>query len=153
MHLVIRAAFIYLFVFLILRISGKRQFSEITTFDFVLVLILSEAVSQGLYGGDDFSLTSSVLLVSTFVALDVIFSFVKQKFPKVDKAMEGVPVLLLDDGQVIEKHLKAERIDEGDILEAARSNFGIQSLDQIKYAILERNGSISVVPRAGSTVS
>ena len=146
MELVLRAAFIYAFVFLVLRVSGKRQFSELSTFDFVVLLILSEGVSQGLYGADDFSLTSAVLLVSTFVAVDILLSHVKQWLPTVDRVMEGGPVLLVNEGKLVESALKAERVAEEDILESARASFGLESLDHVRYAILEKNGSISIIP-------
>ena len=148
MHLVIRAAVIYLFVLIIMRVSGKRQFSELTPFDFVLLLILSEGVSQGLYGGDDFSLTASVLLVTTFVAMDIIMSHVKAWFPTFNRVVEGVPVVLVDEGHLVERNLKLERVNEDDILESARESFGIEDMGQIKYAILEKGGRISIIPRA-----
>jgi uncharacterized membrane protein YcaP (DUF421 family) len=147
MHLIIRAALIYAFVFVLMRISGKRQFSELSPFDFVMLLILSEGVSQGLYGGDDFSLTSSLLLVTTFVALDILVSHIKSWFPRLDHVLEGVPAVLVDEGQIIEKTLKAERVQEEDILESARVAFGIEDMGQIKYAILEKGGRISIIPR------
>ena len=80
MELVVRAAVIYAFVLVILRISGKRQFSEITTFDLVLLLIISEAASQGLYGSADYSLTASLLLVTTLAAMDIGLSLIKHRF-------------------------------------------------------------------------
>lgn len=150
MELVIRAAAIYGFILLILRLSGKRQFSEITTFDFVLLLIISEAVSQGLYGSDDYSLTAAFILVTTFVAMDIALSLLKHRFPSLDDAIESKPTMLIQDGRVIEKNLSAERIDESDILSAARTNFGLESLQEVRHAILERDGTISIVPLPAS---
>jgi uncharacterized membrane protein YcaP (DUF421 family) len=112
----------------------------------VLLVIVSEAISQGLNGGDDFSLTSSVLLVGTFVALDILLSHLKSWFRPLDNVLEGVPVLLIENGELVRSNMKAERVDEEDIMESARSSLGLARLDQVKYAILERNGSISIIP-------
>lgn len=146
MELIIRAAVTYAFILVILRVSGKRQFSQISTFDFVLLLIVSEAIAQGMIGGADYSLTAAVILVSTLVAIDIALSFVKRWLRPLDDVLEGVPVLLLENGQPISANLSAERVDEGDILEAARGSFGIERLEQIRYAVLEKNGSISIIP-------
>ena len=94
MELVARAAFIYVFLFVIMRISGNRQFSGLTNFDVVLLLIISEATQQGLLGNDDFSMTAAFILVGTLVGIDIALSLVKQRSKKADIVMEGVPVLL-----------------------------------------------------------
>src|SRR5690606_32013621 len=120
-------AVIYLFILLVLRISGKRQFSEITTFDFVLLLIISEAVSQGLYGSDDYSLTASLVLVTTLVGIDILLSVFKFKFRALQGVMESKPTLLMQDGNLTQANLARERVDEDDILSAARVAFGIES--------------------------
>lgn len=148
MELVIRAIAIYGFILLILRISGKRQFSEITTFDFVLLLIISEAVSQGLYGSDDYSVTAAFILVTTLVGMDIGLSLLKHRFRSLDDALESKPTMLMQDGRIIEKNLSAERIDETDILSAARTTFGLESLQDVRHAILERDGTISIIPRS-----
>ena len=153
MELVIRAAVIYLFILVVLRVSGKRQFSEITTFDFVLLLIISEAVSQGLYGSADYSLTASLILVTTLVAIDIVLSLLKHRFAWLDDAIESKPTLLMHEGRIIEKNLAAERIDETDILSAARQTQGLESLTDVRHALLERDGSISIVPNSGSRSS
>lgn len=147
MDLVVRAAAIYIFLVVIMRASGKRQFSQMTTFDFVLLLIISEAVQQALLGSDDFSLTAAVVLVTTLASIDIALSFVKQQSRRADLVLEGTPLLLLDNGQLLTENMKRERVDDGDILESARSNFGIEKLDEIRYAVLETNGSISIVPK------
>jgi len=151
MELVVRAAVIYAFVLVILRISGKRQFSEITTFDLVLLLIISEAASQGLYGSADYSLTASLLLVTTLAAMDIGLSLIKHRFRLFEALLESKPTMLIQDGRLVERNLEAERIDESDILSAARLTFGLESLRQVRHAVLERDGSISIIPRARST--
>ena len=146
MSLVIRAALIYFILMLLMRVSGKRQFSELTAFDAILLLIISEAIQQALLGQDDFSLTAGIILVVTLVSIDIALSLVKQWWPKADLVLEGAPVVLLDNGDLIKVHMTRERVDEADILESARSSFGLERLDQIRYAILEKTGSISIIP-------
>jgi uncharacterized membrane protein YcaP (DUF421 family) len=146
MELVARAAFIYVFLFVIMRVSGNRQFSGLTSFDVVLLLIISEATQQGLLGNDDFSVTAAFILVGTLVGIDIALSIVKQWSKKADVVMEGVPVLLFDSGEFLRDNMKKERVDEDDIRFAARSLLGLETLDGIKYAVLERGGSISIIP-------
>jgi uncharacterized membrane protein YcaP (DUF421 family) len=145
MDLVIRAAIIYLVLLVILRVSGNRQFSELTAFDAVLLIIISETTQQALVG-DDFSMTASIILITTLIGLDISISILKRTSKTADAILEGVPVLLVDDGQLLEKNMHAERVDEEDILTAARQLHGLERLDQVKYAILERGGMISIVP-------
>ncbi|HXK34441.1 MAG TPA: YetF domain-containing protein [Dehalococcoidia bacterium] len=147
MGLVVRAIAIYVILMVLMRASGKRQFSELTAFDAILLLIISEAVQQALLGDEDFSLTAGVILIVTLVSIDILMSHIKQWWTKADLVLEGAPVLLLDDGELIDRAMDRERVDESDILAAARETFGIESLDEIRYAILERTGSISIIPR------
>jgi uncharacterized membrane protein YcaP (DUF421 family) len=146
MDSVIRAAAIYLFVLLLIRISGKRTLSETTTFDFVLLLLIGEASQQALLG-NDFSLTTAFTVILTLVALDVVVSFAKRGSPTIEKWIDGLPLVILADGRLLHERMKESRVDEFDILEAARKHQGIERLDQIKYAVLERSGGISIIPR------
>jgi uncharacterized membrane protein YcaP (DUF421 family) len=146
MELVIRGVVVYLFIFVIMRASGNRQFSELTAFDAVLLIIISEATQQALLGSQDFSLTAAFIVISTLIGTDILLSYAKRLSRKADLVLEGVPVLLMEDGELKEENLKAERVDEGDILAAARMLQGLENLGQIKYAVLERNGTISIIP-------
>lgn len=145
MDAVLRALVIYLVILVIFRASGKRTLAQITTFDFVLLLIVGEATQQGLLG-DDFSVTNAILVVTTLVGVDVGLSFVKEKAPRMARAIDSMPVVVLKDGEIIQQRMKRARIDEEDILAAGRQSHGIERLDQIKYAVLEQGGSISVIP-------
>ncbi|GAA5514426.1 UPF0702 transmembrane protein YetF [Deinococcus carri] len=146
MDAVLRSAAIYLFLLLIFRVAGKRTLTQITTFDFVLLLIISEVTQQAMIG-DDFSITQAVLAIVTLVGLDISLSLWKQRSPRVERLIDSVPVLILENGQPIKERMEQLRIDESDILNAARELQGLERLDQIKYAILERSGNISVIPR------
>ncbi len=149
MDIILRAAVVYAILLLVFRIAGKRSLAQITTFDFVLLLVIGEATQQALLG-DDFSLTTAGLAITTLIGLDIGLSLLKDHFPKIGPWVDDVPLVIVEDGKPIEKRLKKARVDEADILESAREKQGIERMDQIKYAVLERTGSISVVPKQSS---
>jgi uncharacterized membrane protein YcaP (DUF421 family) len=146
MDSVLRAAAIYCFVWLLFRVAGKRTLSDATSFDFVLLLVIGEATQQALIG-DDFSVTTAFTLILTLVGIDILMSFLKQKYPRLDRIMEGVPLIIVQDGKPLRDRMNKARIDEADILEAARRLQGLERMDQIKYAVLENSGGITIVPR------
>lgn len=146
MDSVLRAVIIYLFLLVLFRATGKRTLAQATPFDLILVLIISEAVQNGMVG-KDYSLTNAVLIVTTLLATDIAVSFMARRFKPVDRWIENIPLILLEDGLVITERLAKSRVDEADIMEAARQLRGLERMDQIKYAILERNGDISIIPR------
>lgn len=146
MDSVLRAAAIYVVLLLVFRLAGKRSLAQITTFDFVLLLVIGEATQQALLG-EDFSLTTAVIVIVTLVLIDIGLSLAKQRSPLLDKLIDDVPLIVLEDGRPIHDRMKRARVDESDILISARELQGLERLDQIKYAVLERNGTISIIPR------
>jgi uncharacterized membrane protein YcaP (DUF421 family) len=146
MNSVLRAALVYVFVLLMFRISGKRTLSQITTFDFVLLLIISEATQQALLG-DDFSIINALVVIATLIVLDLTLSKIEMAWPAFGRAMSSLPVVIVEDGKLLEGRAKREGVTLAEILEAGREKHGLERLEQIKYAILERHGGISVVPR------
>ena len=152
MDAVLRAAAIYAFLLVLFRIAGKRSLSESTTFDLVLLLIVGEATQQALLG-NDFSITNALLVILTLVGLDIGMSLWKQRSPQLEKWVEGVPLVIVENGQPLKDRMDKARVDESDILEAARTLQGLERMDQIKYAVLERSGGISIIPKAESKVS
>jgi uncharacterized membrane protein YcaP (DUF421 family) len=146
MDSILRACFVYGLLLLIFRISGKRTLAQVTTFDLVLTLIISETI-QGALTDEDHSLTNGFLLVITLVGLNVLLAWVKQKSPRAEQLLEGAPVILLERGHLHHDRMEEERVDEADILEEARELQGVGRLDQIEYAVVEKNGQISIVPR------
>lgn len=148
MDLVVRGVTVYLFLLLIFRISGKRSLRNATTFDFVLLLIVAETTQQALVG-DDASVTGAFLLIVVLVGMDISLSLVKRWSPRIDRLLEGQPLVILRNGVPLRRRMHVERVDEEDILSAARETRGLDSLEQIKRAVLERNGAISIVPRTG----
>jgi uncharacterized membrane protein YcaP (DUF421 family) len=149
MESVLRAAATYFIVWLVFRISGKRSLSEMSTFDFVLLLIISETTQAALVD-DDNSVTNSVLLIATFFTIELVLSFFKEWSPRVERIMDSAPLLIVADGQLLSLPARKERVDAADILEAARTLRGLERLDQIKYAVLERNGEITVIPKSAA---
>jgi uncharacterized membrane protein YcaP (DUF421 family) len=145
MDSVIRAAIVYIVLLVLFRLAGKRTLAEVTTFDFVLLLIISEATQQAMVDGDN-SMTNSLLLVSTLVGLNILMSELKQRFKKIERVLDGMPLLIVEHGHPLHDRMAKERVDINDVLDAARETHGIETLEEIKYAVLERNGKISIVP-------
>ena len=144
MEQILRTIAIYGFLMVVFRISGKRTLKDITVFDFILLLVLSEGVQQALTS-DDYSTLNAWVIIGTFISLDIGISLLKRRFPWLDRVMDGEPLIIVSDGVALEKRMAKERVGLDEVLEAARQN-GLESLSQIKYAVLERNGSISIIP-------
>lgn len=146
MDAVLRAAAIYVALLVIFRIAGRRALSDITTLDFLLLLIIGQATGQALLG-DDHSITNTLLVIVALITMDLMLSLLKGRSAWLTRHLEGEPMILVEHGKTLPKRMAKSRISESDILEAARISQGIERLDQIKFAILERNGQISVIPR------
>ena len=146
MDAVIRAAVVYLFLLLIVRISGKRTLADVTTFDAALLLIISETTQQAMIGGND-SITHAMLLIITLVGIDIGLSLVKQRWPSLGKWVDDVPLVIVADGKPIHDRMRKCRVDEDDVLHAARELQGLERFDQIRYAVLERSGGITIIPK------
>src|SRR5690554_1584799 len=146
MDTILRAVAIYAALLVVLRIGGKRTLGQTTTFDFVMLLIIAETTQQALLG-DDFSVTNALLLIATIVGLDIAFSLMKRRSPKLDRLVEGVPMVIVENSKPLLDRMEKARVDEEDVLAAARESQGLKHMDQIEYAVLERSGGISVVPK------
>ena len=145
MNPVVRGVLVYVFLLILFRIMGKKTLSEASSFDLVLLLIISEVTQQGLVG-EDFSLTAAALLICTLMGVDLLITQIKQWFPSSARVIEGLPLVVVDNGKMLHKRMKKTHVAEDDILQAARKNHGLQKMEEIKYAILETDGSISIVP-------
>ncbi|MGQ0592918.1 MAG: DUF421 domain-containing protein [Gammaproteobacteria bacterium] len=149
MDAVLRATVVYFFLLLVVRIAGRRMLSEMTTFDFVLLLIVAEATQQGLLGNDS-SVTNAFLVIITLIGIEISLTALKQRSARIEKWIDGVPSIIIEDGRPLKDRMEKARINEQDILSAARIGYGLERMDQIKYAVLERNGSISIIPKQRS---
>ncbi len=145
MSSILHASTVYVLLLLIFRIAGKRTLNEMTTFDLVLLLIISEAVQQAMLDYDN-SMTNAFLVVVTLVGIDILLSVLKHRFPSFGRALEGRPILLVRDGALLERVCARERVDEDDVLSAARNLHGLEHMGQVKHAVLEASGKISVIP-------
>jgi uncharacterized membrane protein YcaP (DUF421 family) len=145
MDTVLRSVAVYLFVLVVFRISGKRSLSQITTFDFILLLIVGEATQQALVG-DDFSIVNAMVVISTLMTLEIVFSWMEGRWPSFDRAVGSLPVVVVEHGKLLEDRARQEGVTLSEVLAAGREKHGLERLDQFKYAILERHGGISVIP-------
>ncbi|CBG88257.1 DUF421 domain-containing protein [Citrobacter rodentium] len=145
MDMVLRAVAIYLILLIVIKIAGRRTLMQMTSFDLILLLIISEATQQALLG-EDFSVTGAMLTIITLVVVDILFGYLKKKIPGAENVIDGAPVILVDHGVAHQDKLQKVSISCDDIMLAARQNHGLLELKQIKYAILERNGQISIIP-------
>jgi uncharacterized membrane protein YcaP (DUF421 family) len=145
MDSIIRGVVVYFVLMLVFRVSGRRTLAQITTFDFVVLLILSETVQEALIGGDR-SMMHALLLVLTLLGMDIAFTRLESRSKKAQKWLDDPPLLLVDRGRVLEERLRANRVNRDEILSAARQWQGIERMEQIKYAILESSGEITIIP-------
>src|SRR5579862_10042093 len=143
MDLVLRATVVFAFILLLTRVIGKRELGSLQPFDLVLLIVLGDALQQGLTQ-DDYSLTGAVLVVGTIAVLQVCVSWLSYRFPRARPILEGEPLVIVQDGKVIERNLKRERLTVEEIIEAARSE-QIAHLSDIRFAILETGGTISFI--------
>ena len=145
MDLVLRAGAIFVVLFVLTRVIGKRELSSLQPFDLILLIILGDALQQGLTQ-DDYSITGAFLVVGTIALLQVAVSWISYRFPRSRPIIEGEPVIVLQDGQVIERNLKRERLTIEEIAEEARQH-EIAHLSDVRFAILETNGQISFIKK------
>lgn len=146
MEFLIRAVVIYLGLTGLFRVAGKRTLSQVTPFDLVLLLIISETVQQALLG-DDHSLTNAMLLVLALIGMDILLSVLKQRWRWLDRLLDDRPLIIVRDGRPLKDRMDQERVSEDDVLASARLHQGIGKMDEIAYAVLENDGHISVIPR------
>lgn len=149
MEPIFRAVLIYGVLWLLFRVAGRRTVAQLTNFDFILLLIIGEAVQNGLLG-QNFSVTAAVLTVVTLLLIDILLSVLKQFVPGVEQVVDGAPFVIVDHGKPLKARMNLSRVDEGDVLESARMKMGLERMDQIKYAVLEKTGEISIIPLEGA---
>lgn len=146
MESVIRGAAIYFVLLIALRLSGRRTVAQMTPFDLVLLLIIAETTQQALLG-DDFSLINAALLIIVLFSLDIGLSYVKQWAPRIGRIIDGTPTVLISDGKPDLRAFARARVSLEDVLTTARVEQGLERLDQIKAAVLEADGALSIIPQ------
>jgi uncharacterized membrane protein YcaP (DUF421 family) len=145
---VIRAALVYGFLLLTLRLTGKRQVGQLAPFDLVLLLVLSNAVQNSMNAGDN-TVGGGFVLVLTLLALNGLVGWVTFRSKKAELFVEGKPIVLVHDGIRDEAALCSERITHHELMAAIRQA-GVTDLSDVRYAILETNGRINVIPKKES---
>ena len=145
MDIVIRSAVIFAFVYLLTRMLGRRELSSLEPFDLILLVVVGDLVQQGVTQNDE-SLTGALLAISTIGVLTVALSYLSFRFKRLRPILNGEPIVLVEDGKIIEANLKRQRLTQEEIGAEARLE-GIASIEDVRWAILETNGRISFVTR------
>ncbi len=148
MDLVLRATFLFAFVYGLTRIIGRRELSSLEPFDLILLIVVGDAIQQGLTQ-DDYSVTGAVLVIGTFALLQVFTSFLSFRFSRLRPILEGEPVIVIEDGEPLMKNLRRERLTIEEVAAQARIQ-QIESLNDVKWAVLETSGQISFIKKGGS---
>src|SRR3954469_15423601 len=145
MDLTIRAAVLFCFVYLLTRIIGRRELSSMEPFGLILLIVMGDAIQQGLTQ-DDYSVTGAFIVIGTFAVLQVVFSYASFRFPRLRPVLDGEPIIVVENGKPIERNLERERITVDEVMVEARLQ-QLSSLDQIAWAVLETSGKISIIPK------
>jgi uncharacterized membrane protein YcaP (DUF421 family) len=143
MDIALRSIFLFFFVYLLMRVLGRRELSSLEPFDLILLVVLGDAIQQGLTQ-DDYSVTGAMIVISTIGILAVLTSYANFRLPWVRRILDGRPIVLVQDGKVIERNMRRERITADEIAEAARGQ-QIASIEDVKWAVFEPSGKISFI--------
>jgi uncharacterized membrane protein YcaP (DUF421 family) len=143
MDLVIRATIIFFFIFLVTRVAGRRELSALEPFDLILLVVLGDLVQQGITQSDE-SVTGTLIVISTITLLSIAVSWVSFRSGKVRLVTEGEPIILVQNGKIIERNLRRGRLTHGDLQKEARRQ-QVATLSDIRWAILEKEGTISII--------
>jgi uncharacterized membrane protein YcaP (DUF421 family) len=143
MDIVIRAAVIFAFVFALTRLLGRRELNSLEPFDLILLVVTGDLVQQGITQNDN-SITGALLAISTIGVLTVALSYASFRFRRLRPILNGEPIVLVEDGELIEPNLRRQRLTREEIGAEARLE-GISSIEDVRWAILETNGRISFV--------
>jgi len=144
MDLVIRAAVVFLFIYLVTRVAGKRELSSMEPFDLILLVVMGDLVQQSITQSD-YSVTGALIVISTITLLTVFVSWVNWRFRSLRSVLEGQPVVLVENGKLIEQNMKRERITLEDIESEGRQQ-QVTDIADMRWALLETSGRISVIP-------
>ena len=144
MDLAIRAAVIFIFILIVTRLMGKRELAELEPFDLILLVVLGDLVQQGVTQ-DDYSVTGAFIVITVMALMTVATSYLSFRFGRLRRVIEGEPVVLMENGRPIEQNLRRERVTVAELEEKARLE-QIESLENVRLAVLETNGNISIIP-------
>ena len=145
MDIALRGIVLFLFVYLLTRVIGRRELSSLQPFDLILLVVLGDAVQQGLTQ-DDYSVTGAVIAIGTIASLQVSTSYLSFRFKRLRPILDGEPIVIVQDGKPIEQNLRRERLTVGELMNEARKQ-QVRSLDDVQWAVLETSGSISFIEK------
>ena len=148
MDIVLRTAIAFSFVFLLTRIVGRRELSSLEPFDLIMLIMMGDLVQQGVTQSD-YSVTGIFLAAGTLALMTVLVSYLSFRFKRLRPILDGEPLVIVQDGKVIDGNLKRERLTIEEVAQEARIQ-QIASLDQVEWAVLERTGEISFIKKSGS---
>jgi uncharacterized membrane protein YcaP (DUF421 family) len=146
-EIVLRTAIVYFFLVLILRVTGKREVGQMSILELIVILLISDAVQNSMIG-ENTTLWGGLVAVATLFGADKLLKLATDRSKPLRKAVEGEPRLLVRDGRILTKALKDERVDAEEVRAAARGA-GIARLDDVRLAVLETDGTISIIPMEG----
>ena len=144
-EIVLRTAIVYLFLVVVLRLSGKREVGQLSILELIVILVISDAVQNSMVG-ENTTLWGGLVAVLTLVAVDQTLNRLSRRSRRLRQALEGEPRLLIRDGHLLQRALREEQIDEDDVRTAVRAH-GLARVEDVRLAVLETDGSISVIPR------
>ena len=145
MDLVFRTVFVFFLIFAVTRGVGRRELSSLEPFDMILLVVIGDLVQQGVTQSD-YSVTGLILAAGTIALLQVAVSYVNYRFRRVRQVLSGEPIVLIEDGRVLEQHLSRERLTREELEEQARLS-QLDSLEKVRWAVLETSGQISFIPK------
>jgi uncharacterized membrane protein YcaP (DUF421 family) len=148
MDIVLRGIVIYFFLYVLMRVIGRRELSTLEPFDLILLVVLGDAVQQGLTQ-DDYSLTGGFLAIGTIAMLQMGTSYMNFRFPRLRPFLDGEPIVIVQDGKPIEKNLRRERVTTEDLASAAREQ-NIARIDDVEWAVMETSGKITFIKKSDS---
>jgi uncharacterized membrane protein YcaP (DUF421 family) len=148
MDVVARALVAFCFVFLLTRLIGRRELSSLQPFDLILLIVIGDLIQQGVTQ-NDLSITGLILTIGVFGLLTLAASYLGFRFERIRPILEPEPLILVEEGNVIERNLKKERMTQEELAAEARLQ-QIDSLEKVKWAVLESGGQISFIPKSGS---
>ena len=149
LEIALRTLAVYLAILVGLRLAGKREIGQMTVFDLVVLLLIANAVQNAMVGPDT-SLVGGILAAMVLLVVNAIVASLRLRWPRLRRWVEGTPTLLVLHGEVIPEHMRREGIDEESLLTALREH-GVAEISGVEMAVLEIDGSISVVPVGGTT--
>ena len=143
-ELILRAAVIYFFLLIVMRVIGRHEFGQLTPFDLILLLIISESISEALNAGDS-SLLAGLVSASTLLGLNVLLSVAQYRSPRIRRIISPGALMIIKDGRIIEANLRRELMTRDDLIERLRAK-GIDGVDEVRVAYIESDGDISALP-------